>query len=430
MQIVTVVTDPTSQRPVLHAGGKTPKVPALFKGHTHSMLHFNQIPGHVPLFSLPLSSYSICTLHLHLRFIAMLWSHSVLRDPELSKKIKGRRGKGADDGTLAAWIWVVLHKIGVHVKLPSSPAKDANKYFHSISKHSFHGRDASHLLTVWRRILRMVYSEEACAKNPATQIKYDRWVACWQFYEETLLPLLYLETDDSTTQREAKATAVEREGRNFLKLWNEATEGGTSHVYPHILICHLPDMIRFLLVDPMHLELQSMESSHAVGKKIAHKTNKQAPREEEEDLVWIEEYFKQYKKQGLVKMKGHWRNAGRRRVFQIMKKKLLLKTVDKQYDTAASLVIKHQKWLAARVKRHATQARWKSKTRGKDLPLFAAEAAEVVSDSDAEVVDLPSSEATPSHGSDSESSIAERTDDEDESEEVVIAKRQKRVSKK
>ena len=186
-------------------------------------------------------------------------------------------------------------------------------------------------------------------------------------------------------------------------------------------------MIRFLLVDPMHLELQSMESSHAVGKKIAHKTNKQASREEEEDLVWIEEYFKQYKKQGLVKMKGHWRNAGRRRVFQIMKKKLLHKTVDKQYDTAASLVIKHQKWLAARVKRHATQARWKSKTRGKDLPLFAAE---VVSDSDAEVVDLPSSEATPSHASDSESSIAERTDDEDESEEVVIAKRQKRVSKK
>ena len=54
----------------------------------------------------------------------------------------------------------------------------------------------------------------------------------------------------------------------------------------------------------------------------------------------------------------------------------------------------------------------------------------MVSDSDAEFLDLSSSEATPIHGSDSESSIAERTDDEDESEEVVIAKRQKRVSKK
>ena len=167
MQIVDEVTDARTQRPVFKAGGKTPKVPAFFvsSGHTHCMLHFNQLPGQVPLFNLPLNCYCICTLHLHLRFISMMWAYSVLSDPDLSKKVKGRKGKGADDGTLAAWIWVVLHKIGVHVKLPSSPAKDVNKYYHSISKHSFHGRDASQLLTVWGRILRMVYSEDQLPTN-------------------------------------------------------------------------------------------------------------------------------------------------------------------------------------------------------------------------------------------------------------------------
>ena len=40
-----------------------------------------------------------------------------------------------------------------------------------------------------------------------------------------------------------------------------------------------------------------MESSHAVGKKDAHKTNKQAPMSEEDpELVWFEGYLKTYKK--------------------------------------------------------------------------------------------------------------------------------------
>ena len=158
MDIVEKVTDPTSQRPVIGLGAKPPKVPPLFKGAAPSTLHSNQKPGQTPCLAISLSRYCICVLHMHLRFIAMMWKASVLSDPDLSKKVSGT--KGCANGTLAAWIWAVLVSVGIHVKLPTSPAKDVNKYYHSISKHSFHGRDASALLCVWRRILRMVFTEK------------------------------------------------------------------------------------------------------------------------------------------------------------------------------------------------------------------------------------------------------------------------------
>ena len=414
MDIVEKVTDPSKERPVSVDGcARAPAVPVWCgKGVTHSTLHFNQKPGQVPLFDLSLQRFSICTLHLHLRFVAMLWSYSVLRDDDLSKKVKGKGGKGADDGTLAAWIWAVLVSVGVHVKLPTSPAKDVNKYFHSISKHSFHGRDASQLMTVWRRILRMVYPEATCAKDSNTKSKYERFYKCWEFYEETLLPLVYLETED----REDKAVRVEKAGREFLGLWNTATDGGTKHVYPHMLICHLPRMIREFPVDPMYLELQSMESSHAIGKQLAFKTNKLAPKAEAERVVWVEKYARQekyvntYMEEHRVTVKGHYRNTGKRRVFQILKKKLLNQLLEHTYETENSLAIKHKRWMAARIKRHATLATWKTKMTAKDLPEFNIE----VSASDEERA-APRSSETESHSA--SSSSVSRTDDEaDEAE--------------
>ena len=90
-----------------------------------------------------------------------------------------------------------------------------------------------------RRILRMVFTEGQCNQNPGIAKTYERWVA-------KLWPLLSAQIPD----REVKAQQVEAVGGEFIKLWNTATGGGTQHVYPHMLVAHLPDMIRFLPVDP------------------------------------------------------------------------------------------------------------------------------------------------------------------------------------
>ena len=76
---------------------------------------------------------------------------------------------------------------------------------------------------------------------------------------------------DSCSNREVSPYITD-----FVKLWNTATGGGTQHVYPHMLVAHLPDMIRSMPVDPFECMLQAMESSHAVRKQLAFKTNKRA----------------------------------------------------------------------------------------------------------------------------------------------------------
>lgn len=93
-----------------------------------------------------------------------------------------------------------------------------------------------------------------------------------------------------------------------------------------------------------------------------------------------------------------------------MKKKLLNQLLEHTYETENSLAIKHKRWMAARIKRHATLATWKTKMTAKDLPEFNIE----VSASDEERA-APRSSETESHSA--SSSSVSRTDDEaDEAE--------------
>ena len=136
-----------------------------------------------------------------------------------------------------------------------------------------------------------------------------------------------------------KAQQVEAVGAEFVKLWNTATGGGTQHVYPHMLVAHLPDMIRSMPVDPFDCMLQAMESSHAARKQLAFKTNKKAPDDEESREIadrrtWVESYMKE---EGIF-VQGHFRGIGKRRSFQILKRKLLKELTGNLYETQSHQV--------------------------------------------------------------------------------------------
>lgn len=271
----------------------------------------------------------------------------------------------------------------------------------------------------------MVFTEEQCDRHPEIAKTYERWVACWEHYETKLWPLLAAPNPD----REVKAQQVEAVGAEFVKLWNTATGGGTQHVYPHMLVAHLPDMIRSMPVDPFDCMLQAMESSHAVRKQLAFKTNKKAPDDEESREIadrrtWVESYMKE---EGIF-VQGHFRGIGKRRSFQILKRKLLKELTGNLYETRASKAIKHKRWMAAKARRHAKQARWKCKLAVKDLPVLDV----VVTESDKEESDKAKgcnseSSSTPSQAS----SVCSRTDDEaDEAEKEQIVAKRRKIKKK
>ena len=158
----------------------------------------------------------------------------------------------------------------------------------------------------------MVFTEKDCAKNPEIAKTCKQWAACWEYYETKLWPLL----SEKIPDRNLKAERVQVVGAEFIKLWNTASGGGTHHVYPHMLVAHLPDMIRTLPVDPFDCMLQAMESSHAVRKRLAFLTNKKAPDDEESRVVsernnWVQGYMTE---KGVLH-KGHFRGIGKRRTF-------------------------------------------------------------------------------------------------------------------
>ena len=201
-------------------------------------------------------------------------------------------------------------------------------------------------------------------------------------------------------------------------------------MYPHMLVVHLPEMIRNLPVDPFECMLQAMESSHAVRKQLAFLTNKKAPDDTESREIgdranWVVGYMKE---EGII-VKGHFRGIGKRRSFQILKRKLLKELTVDLFETRESRAIKHKRWLAAKSRRHAKQAHWKCKLAVKDLPVLDV----VVTDSDKEESDKAKNceskgSSTPSQAS----SVCSRTDDEaDEAEkEQLSAKRQKTKGKR
>jgi hypothetical protein len=83
--------------------------------------------------------------------------------------------------------------------------------------------------------------------------------------------------DLAHVRRSAKADLVAKLSRSFIRVWKAAFNEST-HVYPHILLEHIPDFIRRLPVDPIKIQTQGLESHQGKVKKVARETtNKRKP---------------------------------------------------------------------------------------------------------------------------------------------------------
>jgi hypothetical protein len=65
-----------------------------------------------------------------------------------------------------------------------------------------------------------------------------------------------------------KADLVEGAATKFVELWVKATQG-TTHLYIHLLVAHLPEQIREFGLDPWFLQIQGLEHLHKLRKSWA-----------------------------------------------------------------------------------------------------------------------------------------------------------------
>ena len=340
--------DRETERPVAKLLDKPPPAPELYRSVPHSITHHNQKPGQSAIIKLAPELWCICVLHMHLRIVNNLFERSVLHDSTLGIKPKGSN----DKQSLAYQIWTMLTAAGIRCKLMKSPKQDVNQYWHSVSRHSFMGRDVATLLSIWKPLMKLVYSKES-RKDPAEQVKYERFCKVWDAWNTEVWPLVYKIPTDENWTKEDKASELEVAGLKWLKLWKTAT-GGTNDLYPHLLVSHFPDQVRNMPVDPWYLQTQSLENRHSWRKKWSFKTNKHCPKDLADRKKYVEDYWRDGK---LVK--GYAGSTGICRNTQILIHTLLNDKLQDIFETSTSRAILFKKADERRRRRHANQVRAK-----------------------------------------------------------------------
>lgn len=101
--------------------------------------------------------------------------------------------------------------------------------------------------------------------------------------------------------KKEKAELVKNAGREYAKLWVTAIDA-TKTLYMHLLLCHLPQQISELPVDPWYYQTQGLEHLNKIRKKLAKGTNHHIPGNQASVMVGEYEYKK--KNGTIVKVKA------------------------------------------------------------------------------------------------------------------------------
>jgi hypothetical protein len=334
-EIVEKVSNKATQVQVAKPGMPQPR--GRVDGKSHLQAHQNQRTGTGPLIDVPLARWVLCVLHLHLRIVGALFKSTIL---EVIGKFHVKGVKNCDDtGTVAELIFNFLTDEGIHVKKKTDPGNVISTFYNSISKHSFHGGDCSVMERIWERLCEMNYPASMCDVTSPT---WDRDVASrkknvmkiWAMWFEEIWPLI----NNSELDKEAHASKVEVEGIKFLKLWKKVI-GDTTHLYPHMLVAHLPDQIRELSGHITLYQTSGLEHKHSWRKLWRKLTNKHKERPTAEVAYHLVKGF--MRNGGYVP--GFVRRIGKSRTVQLHEISLLDDKLRDLFDDARRVKIKNEK---------------------------------------------------------------------------------------
>jgi hypothetical protein len=355
LEIVDEITDPESQILRAQPGDKPPPVPEQYNGTSWSVLHSCQNYGEKVLFRIPVTQWAVCILHMNLRITGMMFERTVLRNLMKDPRSKSKTdAKTSSSNSRASHLYDLLLALRIPCKLFSCPKNSVGKFYNSISKHSFAGNDSAKCISAYESILKVAFPSSAWDPNHADYNhesddtkRYNRAVAVWKQWAEEVWPLI----NNLELAKEDKATKLEVEGKKFMRLWVAAAGEHTSHVYPHILVAHLPNQIRDLPMDPWYFQTQCLEHKHKFRKLDSFVTNHHAPKDLEERKSDVNGYYRAGK--WVHGKKG--RRGGPARNYQMLGKSVVNDHYRNYMSTAAANASKWERGRLARERRNQLQ---------------------------------------------------------------------------
>jgi hypothetical protein len=172
-------------------------------------------------------------------------------------------------------LFELMQENGMYMKKPKLKAKSKKleQFELKFKKFSFAGRDAEIMMTLYKRMLAIVYPLKFVTPGSEAQRQYERAVAAWDQWKSVWAVLCTdLEYGDFSvdvvrTVRKAHAEKFKIAAWEFRKRW-VASVGATKGLYIHIMCAHLPDEIE-KLGDLRPYQTQGLEHCHKQRKKIA-----------------------------------------------------------------------------------------------------------------------------------------------------------------
>ena len=229
------MTQPEKEMKLAQAGDEQPSIGKRLKGRglTWLEMHFGVAYGKYPLYkSIEPSDWISCILHLNLRIVGGLITKTIYNQID-KNKVAGEKQEQA--------ITKVLKERQIYVKTSSLVAKSKNvsKAKADFKQHSFSGKDAETLLHCYLPLLNVVCAPEARKASSEVEDNFQHRKAAWEQYALTWKLINTVQDDWSVWADEVEAAAA-----LFLKSWVAAIGGNSKGVYLHVLMAHIPDLIR------------------------------------------------------------------------------------------------------------------------------------------------------------------------------------------
>lgn len=235
---------------------------------TWLQMHKGIMFGKFPLWNIPVNRWVLCILHMNLRIVGGMFN-ALVRD-----YICETAGSSQDQKNE---LYKLLRDSGVWIKEKHLDKKKLSLNAKQMPKVSFIGRDTETITTLSDHIMEIVHPkavrEEQSRKGKAALKQYERSMACWAAWKK-VWRLLNTDLDStSATARADRVSAVAEAGQHWLTTWLAAHKA-TQGLYIHLLVKHLPDLIREF-GDLRPYQSQGLEHAHSRRKKIADRnTNK------------------------------------------------------------------------------------------------------------------------------------------------------------
>ncbi len=322
-------------------------------------IHHNVRYAHKVVLQLQPRDCYACVLHGDMRIMGMLVDASLWK--ELSK-FHTRAGQNKE--STCEQIYKLLRAVGIQVDKVTPAVAAVGVWYNSLCKYSFSGRDCESLVGVISQVLDLVFPPQLRQHDGDLKETYDRWSALWNYYIYDIRNLVNSRPDlnpggsgtDHTSGCDAahsdaafrveKAQALEKRMPKFLKLYLDCYKA-TKHLYPHIYMCHLPGQLRSLRVDPVDVQMQSVEHNNKRNKTFQTRTtNLQKQHEQKQEVRSHERDGKQ--------IASYTKCSGPCRTMQVLSASVTQSVLDGEQPVKKTKYA-HQQWTRVNKQRQQTR---------------------------------------------------------------------------